>query len=936
MAIPARAFRHGKSLSGPQIVPRDQQSPAGSSLPQLPDKPPRWPSVVMMATGALSLLLGLLVLASWHTGHILLPLFLLIQGELVRYNTSLCCALGGLALLLLAREKLPAARVPGLLMAMVGLLTSCEYLFGLNLGIDELLFSTRRLAPSIRPRMAPNTAASFFLLGGALLLTGARPRKLRNTLQAYLGALAAAVGLVGFIGYLADIPTAYGWGKFAPMAAPTAASICALGLGVVAFAWGQHARRSATLPSWGPPLAGLSLAAGSITLWRALHALRPQSGIAPMVLLLGLLQAGLLYLVLHLLGSAGRRSQQLRQLNSLLQIQMHSLERAERELQAKHAYTRSLIEASLDPLVTIAPDGKITDVNAAAEAATGRSRQELIGTDFCDYFTEPEKARAGYQQVFREGGVRDYELAIRDHEGRVMPVLYNASVYHDQAGAVIGVFAAARDITQHKRTEQALRCSEERYRALLVATAQVVWTTPPDGVVEDMPMWREYTGQSLEQVRGWGWLDAIHPEDRERTVASWSAALAARSMYDTEYRIRRADGHFRYFAVRGVPVLEPDGSLREWVGTCSDIHRRKQLVEDLRAREAYTRSLIEASLDPLVTIAAEGKITDVNRATEEVTGVVRAQLVGSDFCNYFTEPDKARAGYQQVFAEGLVQDYALAIRHRDGHVTDVLYNASVFRNEAGEVEGVFAAARDITERKRLEDSLRQRTLELENSVAELEAFSYSVSHDLRAPLRSIDGFSQILLEDYRDKVDAEGQDSLRRIRNASQSMGQLIDALLQLSRVMRTELSREPVDLSVLALATAAVIQKADPERRVRFHVATGLRTHGDRRLLGVALQNLLQNAWKFSARNPEPTVEFGSLQEDGKTAYYVRDNGIGFDMTYVNKLFTPFQRLHAKEQFEGTGIGLATVKRVIKRHGGQVWAEGAVGKGATFYFTLD
>ena len=274
--------------------------------------------------------------------------------------------------------------------------------------------------------------------------------------------------------------------------------------------------------------------------------------------------------------------------------------------------------------------------------------------------------------------------------------------------------------------------------------------------------------------------------------------------------------------------------------------------------------------------------------------------------------------------------------HRSGRVTDVLYNASVFRNQAGDVEGVLAAARDITERKRLEDSLRQRTVELENSVAELEAFSYSVSHDLRAPLRSIDGFSQILLEDYHQQVDKEGQDCLRRIRAASQNMGQLIDALLQLSRVIRGELQREPVDLSLLVLSTAALIQKSEPSRRVRFHVVSGLQVRGDRRLLGVALQNLLQNAWKFTARNPDPTVEFGSMPKDGKTAYYVRDNGIGFDMTYVNKLFTPFQRLHAKEQFEGTGIGLATVQRVIKRHGGQVWAEGAVGKGATFYFSLE
>jgi PAS domain S-box-containing protein len=1056
MAIPARASQSGNRFPGPHIVPVGHEVPA--LPPELPkNEQPRWPVATMVLTGALSLIAGVLVLIGWHTGQIVSPGVLLFDSVPVRYNTGICFVLGGTSLLLLSRFRIGWARAAAAAMASIGLLTLCEYLFNVTLGIDGLFFNTARIAPSIDPRMAPNTAVCFALLGGALLLTSRSKGALRNSLQAITAAMVAALGMVGFIGYLASIPTAYGWGRFTPMAAPTAAIMAALGLGGIALAWRQYTADSGALPPWSSLLGSLTVAAGSIALWQALHVLYPEQSLDTLALTVGLIQAALLYLVLHLLRSTRERAHQLRQLNSALQIQMHSVERAESELREKQAYTRSLIEASVDPLVTIAPDGKITDVNVATEAVTGCSRQELIGTDFCDYFTDPERARAGYRQVFREGHVHDYELEICHPDGHITPVFYNASIYHDQAGAVTGVFAAARDITERKKAEQALRWSEERYRALLVAIAQVVWTTPPSGLVEDMPMWREYTGQTLEQVRGWGWLNAIHPDDRERTASIWTKAVETRGLYETEYRIRRADGQYRHFAIRGVPVLTGDGSIREWVGICTDIHERKQiedelrkqvvllnlahdailvrdlqskiifwnrgaeetygwtaeeavgrlihellrtesvaparvieaevqqegewegelrhvtrdgrtivvasrwslqrdhhgvpvnileinrditerkrLEEEVRGRQIYTRSLIEASLDPLVTIAADGKITDVNRATEEVTGVERAQLVGSDFCNYFTEPDKARAGYQQVFAEGLVQDYPLAICHRFGRVTDVLYNASILRNEAGEVAGVFAAARDITERKRLEESLRRRTLELENSVTELEAFSYSVSHDLRAPLRSIDGFSQILLEDYRDKVDAEGQDSLRRIRNASQNMGQLIDALLQLSRVMRSDLRRESVDLSILALSTAAMIQKADPERRVRFHVASGLQGHGDRRLLGVALQNLLQNAWKFSARNPEPLVQFGSAQKDGKTAYYVRDNGIGFDMTYVNKLFTPFQRLHAKEQFEGTGIGLATVQRIIKRHGGKVWAEGVVGKGATFYFSLD
>ncbi|HEV2117833.1 MAG TPA: PAS domain S-box protein [Terriglobales bacterium] len=1182
MAIPARASQCGNPLPSPQIVSRDQEGRAASHLSPPPDQAPRWPAMVMVLAGALSLVAGVLVVIGWHTGYIRSSSALLFQSVPVRYNTGLCFVGGGISLLLLVRGRMGWAKGIGAAMGAVGFVTLCEYLFKVSLGIDSLFFDTARVAPSIEPRMAPNTALCFTLLGGALLLTSKRKGTLRNGLQAFTAALVAALGLVGLIGYLADVPTAYGWGRFTPMAAHTATMMAALGLAVIALAWRRYTAYSAALPPWSSLLASLIVAAGSVALWQALHVLHPRQRLDTLALSVGLVQAALLYLVLDLLRTARERAGELHRLNSALQIQMHSVERAENELRETQAYTRSLIEASLDPLVTIAPDGKITDVNAATEAATGCSRPELIGGDFCDYFTDPARARAGYQQVFREGGVRDYELEIRRRDGRVMPVLYNASLYHDQGGNVIGVFAAARDISARKRTEHALRGSEERYRALVLASAQVVWTTDPQGlVISDMPLWREFTGQTQAEIQGWGWISCLHPDDREHTAGVWSQALASRSLYQVEYRMRRRDGEYRHMAVRGAPVLEPDGSVREWVGTCADIHERKQiedelrkqamllnlahdaiivsdlqyritfwnrgaeetygwsekeavgrmapellhtefpvaladireavneqeewegelkhltrdgkrivaasrwslqrdhhgtpasileinrdvterkrleeelkagqsytrslieasldplvtiapdgtitdvnaateaatgctrqeligadfcdyftdpdkaragyqqvfreggvrdyeleirhrqgrimpvlynastyhdqagavvgvfaaarditerkqLEEELRARQAYTRSLIEASLDPLVTIAADGRITDVNRATEEITGKDRAQLVGSDFSNYFTEPEKARAGYKQVFAEGLVQDYPLAICHRSGRTTDVLYNASIFRNEAGDVEGVFAAARDVTERKRLEENLRQRTLELENSVAELEAFSYSVSHDLRAPLRSIDGFSQILLEDYRDKVDAEGQDSLRRIRNASQNMAQLIDALLQLSRVMRSELSRQPVDLSMLALSTAAVIQKADAAPRVRFRVTSGLQANGDRRLLGILLQNLLQNAWKFSARNPEPSVELGRAQKEGKTAYYVRDNGVGFDMTYANKLFTPFQRLHAKEQFEGTGIGLATVQRIVKRHGGRVWAEGAVDKGATFYFSLD
>jgi signal transduction histidine kinase len=237
--------------------------------------------------------------------------------------------------------------------------------------------------------------------------------------------------------------------------------------------------------------------------------------------------------------------------------------------------------------------------------------------------------------------------------------------------------------------------------------------------------------------------------------------------------------------------------------------------------------------------------------------------------------------------------------------------------------------------RKQQDRLNKLTSELSASNKELQAFCYSVSHDLRAPLRGIDGFSKAMEEDYTDKLDAQGKDYLRRIRVASQRMAQLIDDLLKLSRVTRSEMHRETVNLTATAQAIALEFQKRQPNRQVTFIVAEGLTANGDRSLLSIALENLLDNAWKFTQKSPHARIEFGSTLRDGKQVYFVSDNGAGFDNAYTHKLFGAFQRLHSVNEFPGTGIGLATVQRIIHRHGGHIWAEGAVEKGATFYFTL-
>jgi light-regulated signal transduction histidine kinase (bacteriophytochrome) len=235
----------------------------------------------------------------------------------------------------------------------------------------------------------------------------------------------------------------------------------------------------------------------------------------------------------------------------------------------------------------------------------------------------------------------------------------------------------------------------------------------------------------------------------------------------------------------------------------------------------------------------------------------------------------------------------------------------------------------------MNETLRDAKTATEAANRELEAFSYSVAHDLRAPLRGVDGFSQALLEDYADKLDDEARGYLKHVRHSAQEMGRLIDDLLALSRVTRSELVRESVDLSDLARSVATQLQRAQPARRVEIVIADGIVAEGDARLLRIALENLLGNAWKFTSKRGEPRLEVGVTSGAEGVAYFFRDNGAGFDMAYASKLFGAFQRLHSAHEFEGTGIGLATVQRIVNRHGGRIWATGEVDRGATFYFTL-
>jgi len=369
------------------------------------------------------------------------------------------------------------------------------------------------------------------------------------------------------------------------------------------------------------------------------------------------------------------------------------------------------------------------------------------------------------------------------------------------------------------------------------------------------------------------------------------------------------------------------------------LYQGKHTQEALRRSEERFELLASRVEDyAILLLDPDGRIVSWNEGAERMKGFRAEEIIGKHFSVFYPPEDVERGKPSQelmVAAQnGGLEDEGWRFR-KDGSRFWANVVITALRDETGQVRGFAKVTRDMTERKQNEERIQTQNNRLESANKELEAFCYSVSHDLRTPLRSIDGFSQALLEDCANQLDKQGKGHLQRIRQSAKRMADLIDDLLNLSKVTPAEISTQSVDISAMADSIVDDLRIRDPHRIVSFTILRGLRGEADRRLLRIVLEHLLGNAWKFTSRRENAHIEFGWTGNNGKSAYFVRDNGVGFDTTYASKLFGAFQRLHSTNEFPGKGIGLATVQRIILRHGGEVWADAKVDRGATFYFTL-
>lgn len=618
-------------------------------------------------------------------------------------------------------------------------------------------------------------------------------------------------------------------------------------------------------------------------------------------------------------------------------------------LQESEERVRLLLESTEEAIYGVDTEGNCTFVNPACvrmlrykneSELLGKNMHELIHHTLADGTPYPEeRCQIRLNALQGKSCHSDDEVRWRA-DGSSFPVEYWSHPIR-RNGEITGVVVTFIDITERKLALEKLN-----------EQAQIVEQVHDSVIATDMTgkvtIWNKGAerlfGYTAEEMLGRP-IESIYPEHehqflREQVIAP----LLEKGRHEIEARKYRKNGEMFYGHLSMTLQKDSQGNPIGMIGYTIDISERKQAEEALRLQAAA----LESAANGILITDRDGVIIWVNKAFTEITGYSLEDAIGRN-PRILKSGEQDKEFYKDLWdtiLAGRVWRGQLVNCRKDGRLYIDEQTITSVRNEQGEITHFIAVKQDITTRKQVEDELNNYRHHLEDLVAkrtaaleavneELESFSYSVSHDLRAPLRAIDGFSLALLEDCAGQLDQSGRDYLQRVRNAAQHMAELIDDLLMLSRVGRGEIKRDAVDLSVLAETAIEKLEQQEPAREGVITIEPNLVVEADERLMRIVLDNLLGNAWKYTSRANPARITFGAEERNGQTVYYVRDNGIGFDMRYAHKLFGAFQRLHRPEEFPGTGIGLATVQRIIHRHQGRIWAQSKPGEGSVFYFVL-
>jgi PAS domain S-box-containing protein len=597
---------------------------------------------------------------------------------------------------------------------------------------------------------------------------------------------------------------------------------------------------------------------------------------------------------------------------------------------AEQSIAEVLVEQSSDALIALSPEGTVQFWSTGAERIFGYPRRAALGRSLDDLIVPTERraeARAALAEVVRAGSTLLETVRLREDGSRVDVDIAMRAI-RGADGALRFVAVDHTDVSTLARLRVA-RAAETRFRGLLEAAPDAMVIVGDRGrIVLVNGQTETLFGYARDELLGQP-VEILVPErfraDHPAHRNGYFRDAAPRPMGGgLDLFCRRKNGSEFPAEISLSPMDSEEG--RVVIAAIRDISERKKAEEKFRA-------LLESAPDAMVIVDARGRIALVNAQTETLFGYTRQELLGrsvevliperfggsgaSERSGYFSRPVASAMG-------SLLDLWGLK---KDGTEFPIEMSLAPLDTQDGLL--VSSAIRDMTERRAIETALKAAN-------HELEAFSYSVAHDLRAPLRGMNGFAQLLLDGYHDQLDPEAQDWLVEILSNARRMGALIDALLALSRVTRIELKREWIDLTAIARASAEQIAASDlPHAAVDITVADGLCAVADPHLARTVIDNLLGNAWKFTSRAQHARIEVGATENAEQRTFFVRDNGAGFDMQFADKLFVPFQRLHTVSEFPGTGIGLASVQRIVHRHGGRIWAEGRIGEGATFYFTF-